>query len=984
MIFTFYSFKGGVGRSMALANIAELFYARGLKVLMVDFDLEAPGLERYFDVTTAATPLSEIPGRRGVIDAILSFQELQSFAPKVPPTRSLNAEAAPAFPFSVEPLSNFIVPIYDATSHPGKLSLLPSGNRRKPDFAAYAKRVLELDWGRFYTEMDGERFFEWFRQELIRDWDVVLIDSRTGVTELGGVCTHHLADAVISFVATNLQNLDGSAMMARSLANPELMTKGRKGRSLKQLLVPSRVELSEEDKHDKFASRFNQELSGFFPTDQTPERTWFLDLRLLYVAAYSYLESVAVREPERASKADLIQAYGRLAARMASIAGSGALFDSYAPAQRTFSNVPSRNPYFTGRDEELKRLRALFPSGTPMAVCGLAGMGKTALAIEYAYRYRNEYRSTLFCRAGSEDELGRGCEEIARLLSLGAADIQPRDAVRGWLERNDGWLLIIDDTDDPALARTILPASLRGHVLYTTRTQQVSALGAQPLILDSLPLDATLGFFQKRLGRPELNESERSAAAQLVEEVGALPLAVEQAAAYIANRNSRIQDYLASYRKRRLGLLDQQSAVSAGREVSVSAVLEPTLEEIEKTPASADVLRIASFLASDPIPTLLLAGGSKHLGDAIASALAGAADDPLALDEVLDPLTRFSLIVRDLAAQAFSVHRIVSALVRARVRDGASWQQRIALALDATFPEPAWETVPVCVAMIPHVMAVLTSVNAPRLRIRAGQYFLLRGDAIRAEECLRQAIVPSEKGPETIIALDLLAQACFAQSRFADAIELLRHAVELSDQLGLGAAMGTRLSLDLAEAHAASGSLEQAGQLFLAVIDESEKRSDIATVVAALCGYAGILSQSKPEEGVKFAELALAKAERIGRPWALATALQALSNALIAAGAAAELRTIEVLTKSLAVAEQVYGPVHPSLAKTLLTYSILLHAQGRESEAQAVYQRGQTIIDRALGPGSKTSTEFRGERERMLALLREHAPSGTDEPAPAT
>ena len=110
MIITFYSFKGGVGRSMAVANIGELFYARGLKVLMVDFDLEAPGLERYFDVTNSATVSREIPGHRGVIDVILSFLELQRFAPKLAPVASSDATSEPVFPFSVEPLSSFIVP----------------------------------------------------------------------------------------------------------------------------------------------------------------------------------------------------------------------------------------------------------------------------------------------------------------------------------------------------------------------------------------------------------------------------------------------------------------------------------------------------------------------------------------------------------------------------------------------------------------------------------------------------------------------------------------------------------------------------------------------------------------------------------------------------------------------------------------------------------------------------------------------------------
>src|SRR5581483_1372004 len=82
MIFTFYSFKGGVGRSMTLANVAEVFYARGLRVLMIDFDLEAPGLERYFDVKNSVTPNAEIPAHLGVIDFIFVLPRVAEPGPQ--------------------------------------------------------------------------------------------------------------------------------------------------------------------------------------------------------------------------------------------------------------------------------------------------------------------------------------------------------------------------------------------------------------------------------------------------------------------------------------------------------------------------------------------------------------------------------------------------------------------------------------------------------------------------------------------------------------------------------------------------------------------------------------------------------------------------------------------------------------------------------------------------------------------------------------
>jgi hypothetical protein len=321
-IYTFYSYKGGVGRSMALANIAELLYRSGLRVLMIDFDLEAPGLEQYFYDNADPNEqkiLQKLLCRRGVIDLLFSYKSLRALqesrlpvghlselptaaavsfdaaeetrraevtkrAPVVTapepvsephtsalpqPDSSLEAEAeAPsaAFPYPVEPLSGFISDIYSPTNaRPGRLSILTAGRRAKEvltadtdekqtidEFALYAGRVRSFAWDNFYLNLDGERFFEWFRAEAIKEMDVVLIDSRTGVAEMSGVCTYQLADVVVMFVAANHQNVEGVRKIAESLTRHELIEEGRKGRDLSLILVPSRVDMSEKGEARRF------------------------------------------------------------------------------------------------------------------------------------------------------------------------------------------------------------------------------------------------------------------------------------------------------------------------------------------------------------------------------------------------------------------------------------------------------------------------------------------------------------------------------------------------------------------------------------------------------------------------------------------------------------------------------------------------------------------------------------------------------------
>jgi hypothetical protein len=170
VIFTFYSFKGGVGRSMALANVAELLYQRGLNVLMIDFDLEAPGLERFFSIPAPPSGSAEPPTMpvhadiirsRGVIDLLISYKALRTL-PEAPASKTSQAHGpgsaggagtvTTVLPFLVEPLENFIVPIRGPTEPgTGSLSLMPAGRRHDNEYSVYASRVRAFDWDNFFT-----------------------------------------------------------------------------------------------------------------------------------------------------------------------------------------------------------------------------------------------------------------------------------------------------------------------------------------------------------------------------------------------------------------------------------------------------------------------------------------------------------------------------------------------------------------------------------------------------------------------------------------------------------------------------------------------------------------------------------------------------------------------------------------------------------------------------------------------------------------
>lgn len=135
MIYTFYSYKGGVGRTMALANVAELLYRSGLKVLMVDWDLEAPGLERFFLVDH-----EEVLENRGVMDLILNYKNQMAKDSSISEQEELPFEKPDAL----------VVDIYPDSTNRGKLFLLTAGKRSQGHFSEYANTVLAFDWQDFY------------------------------------------------------------------------------------------------------------------------------------------------------------------------------------------------------------------------------------------------------------------------------------------------------------------------------------------------------------------------------------------------------------------------------------------------------------------------------------------------------------------------------------------------------------------------------------------------------------------------------------------------------------------------------------------------------------------------------------------------------------------------------------------------------------------------------------------------------------------
>jgi hypothetical protein len=194
-----------------------------------------------------------------------------------------------------------------------------------------------------------------------------------------------------------------------------------------------------------------------------------------------------------------------------------------------------RNPHFKGRDDLLAALRGAGADAQPVvltqALRGLGGIGKTQLALEYAYRYREAYRLVWWVRAEEPETLAADYAALAEPLNLlpQAAQAQSETiaVVRRWLEHHEGWLLILDNAPEPAAIHPYLPHTIHGHLIITSRHFGWGGT-AQSLTVPVLPREEAVKLL---LGVTQQSDGEVAGA--IAQTLGDLPLALAQAAAYI-------------------------------------------------------------------------------------------------------------------------------------------------------------------------------------------------------------------------------------------------------------------------------------------------------------------------------------------------------------------------------------------------------------------------------------------------------------------
>lgn len=296
-IITFYSYKGGTGRTMAMANVAWLLASNGYRVLAIDWDLESPGLHRYLHPFIRRD--KELLTSHGVIDLIRNYADAV-----VHP----GALAQGSGPDTLTQIEEYVIPLNWQFPAGGGIDFVPAGLQDD----AYATKVSTFSWNSFWERLHGGAFIDALRDRLRASYDFVLIDSRTGTSDTAGICTIQLPDTVVNCFTLNRQSIDGAWAITRSIHHQ------RAERPITVYPLPTRIEDGEKEKLDRGRAYARRMLAPFLalPDGEDPDAYWNA-VEVPYIPYYAYEEMLAAFGDSPRQENTLLARYQRLASRLA-------------------------------------------------------------------------------------------------------------------------------------------------------------------------------------------------------------------------------------------------------------------------------------------------------------------------------------------------------------------------------------------------------------------------------------------------------------------------------------------------------------------------------------------------------------------------------------------------------------------------------------------------------------------------------------------
>lgn len=642
-------------------------------------------------------------------------------------------------------------------------------------------------------------------------------------------------------------------------------------------------------------------------------------------------------------------------------------------------NVPfPRNLFFIGREDLLSQLHGQLQQGRTaalsQAISGLGGVGKTQLAVEYTYRYYQEYQVVLWAHAESVEVLTSSYIEIAALLNLPVKDSQEQaiiiQAVKRWLQNHRDWLLILDNADELDILLAFLPLRLAGHVIITTRAVAPGRF-AHRLLVETFSQEQGVLFLLRRSGLIALDADISQASSQdqelaklIAQEVGGLPLALDQIGAYLEAIGCSLATYWQLYQHHRVDLLkDYPGIVVDHPPVATTWSLSFSRVE-ERNPAAADLLRLCAYLSPDAIFEDMLMQGAGILPPTLSAVVA----DGYLLNQAIETLRAYSLITRDAQTKAFAVHRLIQTVMRDSLpaETGMQWMLHVVALVNQAFPDVEFTRWPQCERCLPHALlcaqwvkqAQIVTEASMRLLDHLGYYLSVRGQYVEAEPFLQHALAIRElqlghEHPDTATSLYNLALLYRFQGKYAQAEPLAQRALSIRE-LQLGSEHpDTAASLHslavLYQIQAKYTESEPLAQRALS-IRELQLGSEHPDTVNSLSGLARLYEnwgRYVDAERLVLRTLSICERRQGSEHPKTAYSLHNLARVYRRQGKYTQAEPLAL--HALTILEQQLGPEHPDTADSLSNLVLIYVKQGEYAQAEPLAQRALSVRELQLG-----------------------------------
>ena len=660
-----------------------------------------------------------------------------------------------------------------------------------------------------------------------------------------------------------------------------------------------------------------------------------------------------------------------------------------------------RNPFFTGREDILDSLHeVLHPKHTDLLtqssalITGLGGIGKTQTAIEYAYRHAQDYTALFWINAETIESLMASFLDLADLLDLPEKQEEEQSRVVAhvihWLNSHEGWLLIFDNVEEIALLPPFLPMTRGGSLLFTSRNPTL-AIAAQTLNLEIMATEEGATFLLHRT-RPTgelapdelqpLTPSVHLAALEIVKLLGGLPLALDQAGAYLNETGCRIEDYLQRYHDQRQHILAYRGTQTAGHPDSVATTLRLSVESVEqKHPAAAELLRVCALLHPEAIPEELFVAGTSELEPMLILVVA----DPYQFDLALAALRHASLVTRHAEARTFSIHRLVQAVLQDQMEPARKRQRerQVVRLITAAFPSGKSDTWTECERLLAHALACVSLIErtgssfpeAGALLYKVSGYLMKRGRYAEAEPLLERAIALEEQQhcPDHSVLLSRLlkrVELFWCQGKDASAEQVLHRSLALGEQhLGSEHPLTAETLSGLASLYHCQGKYAQAEPLYQRAlrIRKQQMGSEHIKTTLTLNNLALLYrDQGTYEQAERLYQRALRiQEQQVGSEHPrFAECLANLARLYTKQGrySLAE----QLCQRALNIQEQALGFEHPEVAFSLSSLAGLAEKQGQGEQAMQLLHRASIIFDQRLGQDNPESMKARDDYQRLL------------------